>query len=84
MDKPWSHIGPDPSDSTKDILYISYTDFSQTYAVVYLGDLAFLMPIKMESIIMAVTSRDGGATWSDPKEISPPRTIFEMGEGKKG
>ena len=70
LDKPWFRIGPHP-DADIDVLYVTYTVFRNQYNVEYLGDLAILVLIQVESVIEMVHSEDGGSTWSGPLEVSP-------------
>ena len=71
LDKPWIDIGPDPEDPEKEIFYVTYTDFNVVTSVLYLDELPVLATQEVQSTIRAVTSRDGGRTWSDTVDISP-------------
>lgn len=84
LDKPWMDIGPSPGNPKEDVLHISYTEFAEYFSIVYFGELVGLYRVKAESTIMAVASRDGGVTWSQPTAVSPPRKIFELGAQKGG
>lgn len=80
LDKPWFDIGPDSNNPKNDIMVVSYTAFKEYFALSYSGELAFLMPVRIESYIETVVSKDGGATWSKPQVVSLVRKIFELGE----
>lgn len=71
LDKPWIAIGPDPEDATRDILYVTYTDFNTEYQVLWIGEVPTLIPTATTSTIRLVRSEDGGQTWSDPVAVSP-------------
>jgi hypothetical protein len=71
LDKPWFTTGPSPTDPDKDILYMSYTEFEQTYTILYADELAFLSEPILATTIKVVSSADGGQTWSEPVAVSP-------------
>lgn len=80
LDKPWLDIGPNPDDPSKDIIYITYTNFLSTFSIFYTDELPFLSSPVLETVIELVKSEDGGLTWSDPVEISPRiRQVFDQG-----
>ncbi len=56
-DKPWMTVGPDPSDPSKDDVYVSWTDFFFECAN---GRCTFGTRIELS------VSRDGGTTFSSP------------------
>lgn len=84
LDKPWMAVGPDASNLEKDVIYVTYTEFADWFDIQYAGELAFLRLVMSESTILMVSSKDGGRSWSEPKEISPKRTLFELGQGEPG
>ncbi len=86
LDKPWLAIGPNPKDTTKDILYIVYTKFTTTSSILYADELPFLSSPGLETVIEMVRSDDGGVTWSKPLEISPKAqySILFRQEGEGG
>jgi hypothetical protein len=71
FDKPWISIGPDAKDPTKDVVYVTYTDFETVYEVLWLGELPTLVATQTKTSIQAVHSDDQGQTWSDPVNVSP-------------
>ena len=71
LDKPWIAVGPDPKDASKDVLYVTYTNFDTKYGVLWLGEVPELVPTSTESTIELVKSTDGGRTWSAPVAVSP-------------
>ena len=71
LDKPWIDIGPDPDDPDKDVLYLSYTEFSTTYGLIYSDEIPYLSTPSTETTIRVVKSEDGGVTWSAPLAVSP-------------
>jgi hypothetical protein len=71
LDKQWIDAGPDPEDPSKDILYLSYTEFKDTYSLIYADEIPYLSSPVSESTIRVVASRDNGVTWSEPVDVSP-------------
>ncbi len=71
LDKPWIAVGPDSTDPTKDIIYVTYTDFESVYNVLWLGEIPTIVPTETRTSIHLVKSADGGKTWSDPVGVSP-------------
>ena len=71
LDKQWIDAGPDPDDPSKDILYLSYTEFKDTYSLIYADEIPYLSSPVSESTIRVVSSRDSGVTWSEPTDVSP-------------
>ncbi len=77
LDKPWMAVGPSRDDPQKDNIYVSYTEFSTSYDIFYVGELPFTGIPRTETTIRLVRSTDGGKTWSDPVAISPTvLTVF--------
>lgn len=64
LDKPWMAVGPDPKDPSKDVVYVSYTKFTD-YTVI-LNVLGFIIPIPLQwtSEIVFWSSSDNGKTWN--------------------
>jgi hypothetical protein len=80
LDKPWIAIGPNPDDPSRDIIYITYTNFISTFSIFYTDELPFIGSPVNETVIEMVKSEDGGITWSEPTEISPRiRQVFDQG-----
>jgi hypothetical protein len=71
LDKPWIAVGPDAKDPTKDVIYVTYTDFETVYEVLWLGEFPTLVPTATKTSIHLVKSTDGGKTWSAPVAVSP-------------
>ncbi len=69
LDRPWLAVGPDPKDPDRDNVYLTYTEFIETYPILeeypYLGAPLVSITIKLRR------STDGGATFSDPVAVSP-------------
>ncbi len=88
LDKPWIGVGPSPTDPEKDVLYLSYTEFSTTYSLIYADELPFLTSPVTETTIRVVRSEDGGLSWSTPVAASPTvlaaEGASEPGEGEGG
>ena len=80
LDKPWMVVGSDPKDPTRDVIYVTYTDFETYYQILYMGELPVLLAREVASTIRLVRSEDGGLTWSDPIAVSPTvrRTFGEV------
>lgn len=81
-DKPWISVGPNPKNSSRENIYITYTEFAAyfpfTDAYPYLGVPTINVTIKL------VKSEDGGKTWSKPISISPTYTYTAGEIGHKG
>jgi len=75
LDKQWLAVGPDPNNPDNDILYLAYTDFTDTNGILYADELPFLTAITRETTIMSVRSTDGGLTWSAPVPVSPTAVV---------
>lgn len=71
LDKPWLAVGRHPDDPARDVLYVTYTDFSIHYEVFWVGEVPATLPREMQTTIRLVTSEDGGLTWSEPVAVSP-------------
>lgn len=76
LDKPWLAIGPDPENPDQERLYVTYTEFDIASGLIFADEVPFLGGEQVETTIKAVTSGDGGRTWSQPASISP--TTFEV------
>ncbi|HID04294.1 MAG TPA: hypothetical protein EYP20_00660 [Aigarchaeota archaeon] len=74
IDKLWMGIGPNPEDPSKDIIYVTYTNFRVIYP--YLDQFPFVAAPFIEVSINLVKSTDGGETWSEPVRISPVYRYF--------
>ena len=71
LDKPWVTVGPNKDDSSKDIIYVTYTKFVTRLPIVFLFDVqAFSLVPVTETTIEIVRSEDGGITWSEPIKVS--------------
>ncbi len=71
LDKPWIATGPHPQDPSREMLYVTYTDFESYYSISYLGELPVLTPVSVGTTIRMVSSDDGGLSWSTPVDVSP-------------
>ena len=70
-DKPWMAIGPNPRDMTRDVIYVTFTEFILEYQIGWIGELPFLTSPVLVTAILMVKSEDGGKTWSEPVNVSP-------------
>ena len=73
LDKPWMTVGPNTQDPSRDVIYVTYTEFEVSYQIVtYLqgGIFGFQNPA-VDTTIRFVRSEDGGRTWSSPVDVSP-------------
>ena len=85
LDKPWMASGPHPEDPSRDVLYVTYTDFETNYEVFWIGEVPALLPREVRTTIRMVTSDDGGLTWSEPVAVSPTvRRGYGESEGGPG
>ena len=83
LDKPWMAIGPHPTKSGQDVIYVTYTEFQQRSEIFYAGELPFLGVPILETSIKLVHSEDGGLSWSTPISVSPTvQRLFGL-EGPK-
>ena len=80
LDKPWMAIGSDSADPSRDIIYVTYTEFAQWYNVLYAGEAPYYNFIRMQTSIKLVKSDDDGRTWSEPVDITPYVDSFERKE----
>src|SRR3954452_10979626 len=80
LDKPWITIGPKPGDTSKDVIYVTYTNFEVKYQILYLSEIPALSPVSTDTTIELVRSEDGGKTWSKPVAASPTVTQSYGGE----
>lgn len=71
LDKPWMDVGPNPENPDQDSIYLSYTEFSTSYGLIYADEVPFLSTPFTETTIRVVKSDDGGETWSEPFAVSP-------------
>ena len=86
LDKPWMTVGPNALDPSKDVIYVTYTEFVTNYEIVtYLqgGLYAFQNP-SVDTTIRFVRSEDGGKTWSSPVDVSPTVRQVVGGGGDGG
>ena len=74
IDKIWMNIGPNPEDPSKDVIYVTYTNFRVIYP--YLDQYPFVAAPFIEVSINLVKSTDGGLTWSEPVRVSPVYRYF--------
>jgi hypothetical protein len=75
FDKEWITTGPSVDDPSKDVIYMTFTDFESTYGLIYSDEVPYLSAPATESTIRMVRSEDGGDTWSAPVAVSP--TVLE-------
>ena len=71
LDKPWLAVGSHPLNPDREMLYVTYTDFTIVVEILYIGDLPTFGLTEVLTTIKLVRSEDGGKTWSDPLDISP-------------
>ena len=71
LDKPWMAIGPNPDDPSKDVIYVTYTEFAEQFGLFSIGELPFFGVPVVDTTIWLVASEDGGRSWSDPVAVSP-------------
>ena len=71
LDKPWMAVGPHPTDPDRDVIYVTYTDFTVIAPVLYIGEVPALAVNEVQTTIRLVRSEDGGQTWSVPLSVSP-------------
>ena len=72
LDKPWmAQRVRAPTTPTRDVLYVTYTNFDISYEILYIGEIPNLLPTEMRTTIELVSSDDGGQTWTDPVAVSP-------------
>jgi hypothetical protein len=85
LDKPWMTVGLDPDDPDQDVIYVTYTKFTQRFGIFRIGDLPFFGVPVVDTTIELVSSRDGGLTWTTPVSVSPTvRRIFGESTGSAG
>jgi hypothetical protein len=73
LDKPWMVVGPDPTDTSRDRIYVSYTRFEVKYSIIVVlgGQFFFFGEPVVETTIEVTSSGDGGRTWTRPVAVSP-------------
>jgi hypothetical protein len=71
LDKPWMTTGPHPTIEEQEVLYVTYVEFKTNYDLLYIGEVPVLGVPTIETTPFAVSSIDGGATWSDPVAAGP-------------
>lgn len=83
LDKPWIAVGPHPDDPSREVIYVTYTDFDIYYEIAYISELAVFQARESASTIRLVRSEDGGRTWSAPVAVSPTvrRSFGEVTDG---
>jgi len=85
LDKPWMTIGPHPENPEQDIIYVTYTKFTERFGIFRIGDLPFFGIPVVDTTIELVSSSDGGFTWTSPVAVSPTvRRIFGESTGSHG
>jgi len=77
-DKPYISVGPNPSNSLTDAIYVTYTDFVDYYNN---KCTSYCYGYQENSTIMQAHSTDGGSTWSTPRAVSPTVTISSANFG---
>ena len=84
LDKPWMAIGPHPTKPDVDIIYITYTKFTERFGIFHIGDLPFFGVPVVDTTVEIVWSEDGGRSWSDPLAVSPTvRRVFGDSPGSE-
>jgi len=81
VDKPWIAVGPNPADPTKDIIYLTYTKFTDKYQLVWSDEVPFILISSETTSIEVVRSLDGGLTWGEPLRVSP--AVYNVGEASR-
>ena len=71
LDKPWLAIGPHPTKPDLDVIYVTYTKFTERFGLFYFGELPFYGVPVVDTVIEIVWSEDGGKSWSEPVKVSP-------------
>jgi hypothetical protein len=73
LDKPWMVVGPDPTDTSRDRIYVSYTKFELKLSIIVVlgGQFFFFGDPVVETTIEVTSSGDGGRTWTRPVAVSP-------------
>jgi len=71
LDKPWMTAGPHPTIEEQEMLYVTYVEFKTLYDILYIGEVPVLGVPTIETTPFAVSSVDGGVTWSDPVAAGP-------------
>jgi hypothetical protein len=71
LDKPWMALGRHPTDPTKDVIYVTYTEFAQRFSIFSIGELPFFGLPVVDTTIRMVRSEDGGKSWSKAVAASP-------------
>lgn len=80
LDKPWMSIGPNPKDPTKDVLYVSYTEFVEYFSIVKIQGVIYIIPVQTTSSIVIHASEDNGATWTEIGNTPPLIALSEQTE----
>ncbi|MCC7021646.1 MAG: exo-alpha-sialidase [Thermomicrobiales bacterium] len=75
IDSPALTAGVDPANPGNDILYLTYTEFTLRYPILYADEIPILGAPVIESTIRLARSTDRGETWSAPIAISPVAAI---------
>lgn len=83
LDKPWLSVGPNPTKKDQDNMYITYTDFEESFQIYYVGEQPILGLPRLETTIRMVRSEDGGKSWSDPVDVSPTVLLEFGGRGSE-
>ncbi len=71
LDKPWMTVGPHPTIEDQELIYVTYVEFKTNYDILYIGEVPVLGVPTIETTPFAVSSGDGGVTWSDPVAAGP-------------
>lgn len=81
LDKNWVAVGPNPNDPDKDVLYVSYTKFTN-YMILSepIPGLLILISIQFTSEIEVFKSLDEGKTWGKSSVMDPVPAIRDLGE----
>ncbi len=69
LDRPRMAVGPDPADTTRDNVYITFTEFRLRYPMIDV--YPYVMAPIIDITIKLACSVDGGLTFRDPVSVSP-------------
>jgi len=79
LDKNWMAVGPDPNNPDKDILYVSYTNFT-SYMIISqpLPGIVVITPLQWTSEIEIFESSDEAKSWEKVPVMDPIPAIGDI------